>query len=76
MSQKQAENRHSAHGKQLLLEIILSNMTICMHDGNDCRTLLPAYPELLVVENALDDARFRNNPLVIGFPHIRFYCGK
>lgn len=31
--------------------------------------------ELFEVPNALEDARFRSNPLVTGDPHIRFYAG-
>eukprot|EP00271_Cylindrocystis_brebissonii_P020161 TRINITY_DN655_c0_g2_i1.p1 TRINITY_DN655_c0_g2~~TRINITY_DN655_c0_g2_i1.p1 ORF type:complete len:515 (+),score=110.67 TRINITY_DN655_c0_g2_i1:127-1671(+) len=38
-------------------------------------TLLPSKDPLLVVENALEDTRFSQNPLVTGWPHIRFYAG-
>lgn len=31
--------------------------------------------QLLIVENTLEDARFVNNPLVVGTPGIRFYAG-
>ena len=30
---------------------------------------------LFVVENALEDPRFANNPFVLGEPHVRFYAG-
>lgn len=36
---------------------------------------MPEAPEMLIVENAAEDARFRDNPFVKGDPRIRFYAG-
>ncbi|KOA71233.1 diguanylate cyclase [Pantoea sp. CFSAN033090] len=34
-----------------------------------------AQEEILCVSDTFDDPRFRNSPLVHGYPHIRFYAG-
>uniref|UniRef100_A0A7S1X8N9 Protein kinase domain-containing protein n=1 Tax=Tetraselmis chuii TaxID=63592 RepID=A0A7S1X8N9_9CHLO len=38
-------------------------------------TLVAHVAQVLVVPDAENDARFRNNPLVTSSPDIRFYCG-
>ena len=40
-----------------------------------CQHALHNPEEVLVVENSLQDQRFKENPLVLGDPHIRFYAG-
>ena len=42
-------------------------MSICAHAIKQ--------QDLFVVADTLQDARFRENPLVLGEPHIRFYAG-
>ncbi len=37
--------------------------------------LLESSPDVLTVYDALQDPRFAENPLVLGFPFIRFYAG-
>jgi GAF domain-containing protein len=32
-------------------------------------------PDIFVIPNALEDARFADNPLVTGPPHVIFYAG-
>lgn len=33
-------------------------------------------PEIFEISNAIEDARFKDNPLVLGPPNIRFYAGQ
>jgi len=39
-----------------------------------CRTLLSRFPEALVVSDLREDVRFKDFPVVVGWPHLRFYA--
>ncbi len=45
-------------------------------DISFCSRAIEDDDEIFVVENASEDPRFKDNPLVTGEPHIRFYAGK
>ena len=40
-----------------------------------CRFALDKPEEVLVIEDSFNDDRVKDNPLVVGDPHIRFYAG-
>eukprot|EP00775_Hariotina_reticulata_P003799 gene3799-4056_t len=37
-------------------------------------TLLSCFPEALVVPDLWEDVRFKDSPVVVGWPHLRFYA--
>jgi GAF domain-containing protein len=39
-----------------------------------CETMFTVDRDLLVVQDTLEDPRFRTHPLVVGPPHVRFYA--
>lgn len=45
-----------------------------LHKDTFCQYTI-AQPGVLEVNNAADDARFKNNPYVTGYPKVRFYAG-
>ncbi len=45
------------------------DIAFCSH------VLLDSAPDVLFISDASKDPRFCNNPLVIDYPHIRFYAG-
>jgi two-component sensor histidine kinase len=47
-----------------------TNSSFCAHT-----LVLPEHDQALVILDALQDDRFRDNPLVTSAPHVRFYAG-
>jgi len=45
------------------------DISFCAH------AIMPDAPEVLVIDDASLDARFSANPLVTGYPRVRFYAG-
>ncbi|WP_348662047.1 PAS domain-containing protein [Zunongwangia profunda] len=40
-----------------------------------CKYAIKQPDEIFIVKNPLQDIRFKNNPLVVGYPNLRFYAG-
>lgn len=51
------------------------NVSETLREHSFCQHALHKPKEVLVVDNPLDDHRFRKNPLVLNDPYIRFYAG-
>lgn len=62
------------HDRQLLRASTHTSLTEVPRIGSFCDTTIRRRGGM-VVPDALHDERFRNNPLVVGAPHIRFYAG-
>lgn len=56
-------------------QVGLGDVTETPRDASFCAYSIDAPDTPLIVEDALLDPRFAENPLVLGSPHIRFYAG-
>ncbi|MES1954702.1 EAL domain-containing protein [Salinisphaera hydrothermalis] len=63
------------HDRQWFKARIGFNLCETSRDEAFCRYTL-AYAQVFVIEDASIDPRFRDNPLVVGYPYIRFYAGR
>lgn len=62
------------HDRQLLRTSTRTSLTEVPRVGSFCDATIRRRGGM-VVPDALQDERFRGNPLVVGDPHIRFYAG-
>jgi signal transduction histidine kinase len=63
------------HDRQWFKAAVGTDMKENKRDLSFCTHAMAGDDDVMVVENATADERFRHNPLVDGEPHLKFYAG-
>jgi signal transduction histidine kinase len=63
------------HDRQWFKAAVGTDMKENKRELSFCTHAMAGNDDVMVVENATVDERFRNNPLVDGEPHLKFYAG-
>lgn len=63
------------HDRQWFKATVGTDMKENKRDLSFCTYAMASNDDVMVVENATEDERFKHNPLVDGEPHLKFYAG-